>query len=46
MKLHIKIPGSGEINVEKEKGDPFGLYVILGTAAFLGFFGWMLWLMR
>lgn len=45
MKIHVKLPGGGEINIQKEPSDGFWLLPVFGVLSLVGLF-WLMWVLR
>lgn len=45
MKIHIKLPGGGEINFQKEPIDGFWLVPVFAGLSLVGLF-WLMWVLR
>ena len=46
MKIHIKIPGGGEIGFERDKIDWFPFWMALFFAGSVGSLLWIIWVLR
>ena len=45
MKIHINLPGGGEINFQKEPSDGFWLIPVFAGLSLVGLF-WLMWVLR
>ena len=45
MKIKLKLPGGGEINIQKEQSDGFWLLPVFGVLSLVGLF-LLMWVLR
>lgn len=45
MEIHVKLPGGGEINIQKDPSDGFWLLPVFGVLSLVGLF-WLMWVLR
>lgn len=45
MEIHVKLPGGGGINIQKESSDGFWLLPVFGVLSLVGLF-WLMWVLR